>query len=256
MAPAPLASKAKDVKKQSDAPSLFEKRIRNFSIGNDIQPKRDLTRYVKWPHYVRLQRQRAILKKRLKVPPAVNQFTRTLDKNTATQVFRLLAKYQPESKVEKKQRLKAVAGAKVEGKEAPESKKPVTVKYGLNHVTALVENKKAQLVLIAHDVDPIELVIWLPALCRKMGIPYAIIKSKSRLGALVHKKTAACVAITEVRPENKQDFASLVQAIKANYNDKAEEIRKQWGGGIMGAKSQAMMAKRAALHAKTAELRQ
>lgn len=123
-------------------------------------------------------------------------------------------------------------------------------------MTALIENKKAQLVLIAHDVDPIELVVWLPALCRKMGIPYAIIKSKSRLGALVHKKTAACVAVTEVHQEHKQDLAAIVQAIKANFNDKADEIRKHWGGGIMGAKSQAMMAKRAALHAKTAELRQ
>lgn len=254
MAPAPLASKAKETGKVDS--SIFEKRPRNFSIGNDIQPKRDLTRYVKWPIYVRIQRQRAILKKRLKVPPAINQFTRTLDKNTATQVFRLLSKYQPESKLEKKQRLKDIAAAKVEGKELAKTKKPINVKYGLNHVTALVENKKAQLVLIAHDVDPIELVVWLPALCRKMGIPYAIIKGKSRLGTLVHKKTASCVAITEVRPENKQDFASLVQAIKANYNDKAEEIRKQWGGGILSAKSQAKIAKRAAIQSKTAELRQ
>ena len=34
--------------------------------------------------------------------------------------------------------------------------KPVTVKYGLNHVTALIEAKKASLVVIAHDVDPVE----------------------------------------------------------------------------------------------------
>ena len=43
---------------------------------------------------------------------------------------------------------------------------------------------KAQLVVIAHDVDPIELVVWLPALCRKMEIPYCIVKGKSRLGAV------------------------------------------------------------------------
>jgi hypothetical protein len=44
--------------------------------------------------------------------------------------------------------------------------------------------KKSQLVVIAHDVDPIELVVWLPALCRKMEIPYCIVKGKSRLGAV------------------------------------------------------------------------
>lgn len=43
---------------------------------------------------------------------------------------------------------------------------------------------KAQLVVIAHDVDPIELVVWLPALCRKMEIPYCIVKGKSRLGSV------------------------------------------------------------------------
>ena len=57
-----------------------------------------------------------------------------------------------------------------------DKKKPVVVKYGLNHVTHLVETGKAKLVVIAHDVDPIELVVWLPAVCRKMDVPYIIVK--------------------------------------------------------------------------------
>lgn len=39
--------------------------------------------------------------------------------------------------------------------------------------------------VIAHDVDPIELVVWLPALCRKMEVPYCIVKGKSRLGTVM-----------------------------------------------------------------------
>ena len=62
----------------------LEKRPRNFGIGGDIQPKRDLTRYVRWPKYIKLQRQKRVLNKRLKVPPVVNQFTQTLDKNAGT----------------------------------------------------------------------------------------------------------------------------------------------------------------------------
>ena len=61
--------------------------------GQDIQPVKDLTRFVKWPEYVRLQRQKVILSQRLKVPPAIAQFSHTLDKNTATQLFKLLNKY-------------------------------------------------------------------------------------------------------------------------------------------------------------------
>ena len=64
------------------------------------------------------------------------------------------------------------------------------VKYGLNHTVALIEAKKAALVVIAHDVDPIELVVYLPALCRKMGVPYVIVKGKARLGTVVHKKVS------------------------------------------------------------------
>lgn len=52
------------------------------------------------------------------------------------------------------------------------------IKFGLKHVTTLIEEQKASLVVIAHDVNPIELVVWLPALCRKMGIPYCIMKGK------------------------------------------------------------------------------
>ena len=63
-----------------------------------------------------------------------------------------------------------------EGGKTVDKKKPVVVKFGINHITTLVESGKAQLVVIAHDVDPIELVIWLPALCKKMGVPYVIVK--------------------------------------------------------------------------------
>ena len=87
-------------------------------IGQDVRPQTDMTRFVKWPEYVRLQRQKVILNQRLKVPPAIAQFSHTLDKNTATQLFKLLNKYRPESKQEKKARLEAIAKATAEEKEA------------------------------------------------------------------------------------------------------------------------------------------
>jgi large subunit ribosomal protein L7Ae len=115
--------------------------------------------------------------------------------------------------------------------------KPYTVKYGLNHVVGLIEAKKATLVLIPNDVDPIELVVFLPALCRKMGVPYAIVKGKARLGTVVHKKTAAVLAITEVKSEDKSELSKLVSAVNEGYASKSEEFRRHWGGGIMGPKA-------------------
>jgi large subunit ribosomal protein L7Ae len=237
VAPTPFpASKAG---KKSPKNPLIEKRPRNFGIGQDIQPRRNLSRMVKWPEYVRFQRQKKILGLRLKVPPAIAQFQHVLDRNTAAQAFKLLNKYRPETKIEKKERLLQEASVASSGNKKDDSKKkPYTVKYGLNHVVGLVENKKASLVLIPNDVDPIELVVFLPALCRKMGVPYAVIKGKARLGTVVHKKTAAVLAITEVRTEDKSELAKLVTAIKEGYVEKHEQSRKQWGGGIMGAKAQ------------------
>jgi len=136
--------------------SKFVPRRRTFGIGGDIPGKRDLGRFVKWPKYVRLQRQHRVLYKRLKVPPAINQFTQTMDKTGATELFRLMDKYRPEDKATKKDRLKAEAVAKSEGKEADKGAKPEVIKYGINHVTALIEKKKTKLVVIAHDVEPIE----------------------------------------------------------------------------------------------------
>ncbi|RAL37374.1 hypothetical protein DM860_000068 [Cuscuta australis] len=217
---------------------LFEKRPKQFGIGGALPPKRDLSRFVRWPQVVNIQRKRRILKQRLKVPPAINQFSKTLDKNLATNLFKVLLKYRPEDKAAKKERLLKRAQAESEGK-VPELKKPIVVKYGLKHVTYLIEQNKAQLVVIAHDVDPIELVVWLPALCRKMEIPYCIVKGKARLGVIVHKKTASVLCLTSVKNEDKMEFSKILEAIKANFNDKFEENRKKWGGGIMGSKSQA-----------------
>lgn len=56
----------------------------------------------------------------------------------------------------KQNRLKAKAEAKAAGKEEAPSKKGNIIRAGANSVTKLVEQKKAQLVVIAHDVDPIE----------------------------------------------------------------------------------------------------
>jgi len=135
-----------------------------------------------------------------------------------------------------------------------ESKKPICVKFGLDHVTYLVEQGKAQLVVIAHDVDPIELVVWLPALCRKMNVPYCIVKGKARLGAVVHQKTATALALTNVKNEDKQEFSKIVESVKANFNDRYDDVRKIWGGGVMGVKSQAAARLKQALIDK--ELRQ
>jgi len=241
VADAPLRSKATEAKKVVNP--LFEKRPRNFGIGQNIQPKRDLSRFVKWPRYIRLQRQKAILLKRLKVPPSINQFSATLDRQSASQLFKLLDKYRPETKKDRKARLVARAQARSEGKPDKPSQRPLVARSGINTVVSLIEQKKAQLVIIAHDVEPIEMVLYLPALCKKMGVPYCIVKGKARLGHVVRRKTATALALTSVNSEDKTSLTKLVEVCKTNFNDRYDEMRKHAGGGILGAKSLAKIAK-------------
>ena len=149
-----------------------------------LQHKRDLGRFVKWPRYVRVQRQRKILQTRLKVPPALNQFKAALDRNQAAEVFKLLAKYSPETKAEKRDRIAAAAGAAVKTGEAP-----AVLKFGLNHVTQLIESKKAKFVAIANDVDPVEVrSLWVPQLCVQMCV-------WCRCTSLSPLRTCACVGV-------------------------------------------------------------
>ena len=58
-------------------------------------------------------------------------------------------------------------------------------------------------------------------------------------------QTSAVLAITEVRSEDKSELSKLVQAVKEGYLEKNEEAKRHWGGGIMGAKSNAKTAKKA-----------
>ena len=158
------------------------------------QTQTDLTRLVKWPTSVHLQRQKVILHQRLMVPPALAQFSQTLFKNTAMQ-FKLLYKYRPESKQEKKARLIAAAVSAAE-KEKDAKVRPFLFLFrhlfhstsdivvvsraprnpswsntASTNMAALIEAKKAAFVVIAHNIDPIELVVFLPALWRKMASP-------------------------------------------------------------------------------------
>merc|ERR1719298_52564 len=116
----------KSVKKPAKAEfplNLVEKKPRTFSIGGDILPKQALTRFVKWPKYIRIQRSRRVLYQRIKIPPAINQF-------------------KPESRSQKAERIADAAAKKAAGDKSGASKKPVCVKMGINHVTKLVEEKE------------------------------------------------------------------------------------------------------------------
>lgn len=222
---------------QASTETPFKPKPKNFSTGCAILPKtHKLGRMMRWPKYIRIQRQEQVLKQRLKVPPAIALFDRAADKTLANQCFKLFKEYQPPSRAQRKQRLREMAEAKAKGDNA-EPAKELQVKFGLNHVTNLVQNKKAQLVLIAHDVDPLELVVWLPTLCYKMDVPFAIVKGKAALGKLVNMKTATCVCLSQVHSKHGHDLELLTTSVRSAFNDQFPELRKKKGESHFGMKT-------------------
>mmetsp|Transcript_4137 Transcript_4137/g.9867 ORF Transcript_4137/g.9867 Transcript_4137/m.9867 type:complete len:230 (+) Transcript_4137:130-819(+) len=197
---------------------------KKFGIGENIQQPKDLSRFIKWPKYIKIQRQRKIFSKKLKIPPSIFQFTRTLDRNLTKQVFELLNKYKILKKIEKETKISIKPGKIKE-------KTKFLMKHGIRTVTNLIKKKRALFVIIAHDVNPIECVIWLPALCSKFNVPFSIIKNKSRMGQLVNRKKTSCIAMTihDVSSIN-TEIGKILDTFRIHFNNHFEETMRKWGG--------------------------
>lgn len=227
---------------------------RRIGSGGVMPKSKSLGRLIRWPKYVKLQRQKKILLQRLKIPPALNVFNQPANKTLATSLIRLFDTYKTETRAQKRDRKRKQANTQEQG-QVVDSTKPVLVKYGFNNVTNLIERGEAKLVLIAHDVDPIELVLWMPTLCVKKGIPFAIIKGKSRLGTLVNKKTAACVCLTEVKSDDQEKFNKLCDEVRNKFNKRFNQMKKKWSGRTLGIKTMHKIQKRQRARKQEAERR-
>jgi len=239
------AAPAKEAPKKAAAqPSQFQSRPKNFGIGQDVPYARDLSRFMRWPTFVTMQRKKRVLQRRLKVPPPVNQFSKVLDRSTRNELLKLVKKYAPETRKERRTRLaKAATEKAADAKKTVSTKRPLSVVTGLQEVTRAIEKKTAKLVVVANNVDPIELVLWVPTLCRAQKIPYAIVKDKARLGDAIGQKTATVVAIEDVKPEDEAVLKNLSRSVNARFLARTDVIRRQWGGRQLSLRSRAEIRK-------------
>lgn len=68
------------------------------------------------------------------------------------------------------------------------------IRRGANEVTKTLNRLSADIVIIAGDVDPIEIVMHLPLLCEDKNVPYIFIPSRAALGRAcgVARSVVAC----------------------------------------------------------------
>lgn len=90
------------------------------------------------------------------------------------------------------------------------------IRVGTNEVTKSSERTEAKLVVMAEDVDPVEILAHIPMLCEEKRIAYLYVPKKIRLGQVAGlSKAAASVAVVEagdgkgLLDELQQEFTRL-----------------------------------------------
>lgn len=92
-----------------------------------------------------------------------------------------------------------------------------TIRKGTNEVTKSIERGEADLVVIAGDVDPPEIVMHLPALCDENGIPYTYVPEKDELGlaaGLNVRTSAVAITASGSAEDDIDDITSKVAELK------------------------------------------
>jgi large subunit ribosomal protein L7Ae len=88
------------------------------------------------------------------------------------------------------------------------------IRKGVNEVTKAVERGVAKLVLIGADVEPPEVVMHLPMLCKEKDITYLYIPQKTDIGSAagLHVGTASACIVEEGKA--KDLVADVIDKIK------------------------------------------
>jgi large subunit ribosomal protein L7Ae len=71
------------------------------------------------------------------------------------------------------------------------------IRKGTNEVIKSIERGESKIVIISEDVNPPEVVYYLPMLCEERKVPYAYIKNRADLGKRVGISSAASLSIVD-----------------------------------------------------------
>ena len=78
-------------------------------------------------------------------------------------------------------------------------------------------------------------MLYLPALCHKMQVPFAVVNNKAQLGQLCHAKNCTAVAFTGIRNADAAAFEALKQKVASCVDYK--QAMKHYGGNVRSQKS-------------------
>ena len=97
------------------------------------------------------------------------------------------------------------------------------IKRGTNETTKAIERGQAKFVIIAKDVNPKEIVMHLPLLCKEKNVPFVYVDKKAELGAAAGIDVAAS-AVAIIDPgEAKTKIEELNKLINSEKSSEKTE---------------------------------
>jgi large subunit ribosomal protein L7Ae len=88
------------------------------------------------------------------------------------------------------------------------------IRKGTNEATKAIERGRAQLVLIAENVEPPEIVAHIPMLCDERQAPYVYVPEKTRLGQAAGLLVGSAAAAIEDPGEGTELLNEIIQKLK------------------------------------------
>jgi large subunit ribosomal protein L7Ae len=90
-------------------------------------------------------------------------------------------------------------------------------KKGMNEVIKVCERGDAKLVIMAENVNPGEMMMPIPLICKERGIPFIYVNDQSYLGeaaGLPSGRPTSAIAIMEMDGGSQEDFNNIVSSAK------------------------------------------
>lgn len=86
------------------------------------------------------------------------------------------------------------------------------IKKGANEATKALNRGTADLIVLAGDTNPVEILLHLPLLCEDKNVPYIFVPSKDALGKAAH--VSRCVIALAVLQSENPKLKSAIDQIK------------------------------------------
>jgi U4/U6 small nuclear ribonucleoprotein SNU13 len=90
------------------------------------------------------------------------------------------------------------------------------IRKGANEATKTLNRNQSELIIMAADAEPIEILLHLPLLCEDKNVPYVFVRSKHALGRAcgVSRQVIACSILQQEGSQLKSQITGLQHEIE------------------------------------------